>query len=1093
MSNAAICIQPLCIPTYVQPGKEELPLFAEHRVHQRTTGRPYPNKATLEVRRDQCQNQTYQAVHMENDYLDIWLLPEIGGRIFAATDKRTGYDFFYRQHVIKPGLIGALGSWISGGVEFNWPYHHSPAGFMPFDFETETCQDGSVICWMSEHDPVDRMKGMVGIVLRPDAAYLETRIRLCNRTSVPKSFLWWENAAVPVNEQYQIFFPKDVTYVNFHYLDSRVSYPMAGGTTYNGIDMKTARDISWHKNTREATSYFACASKYDFFGGYDHGKQCGVVHIADHHISPGKKMFTWGYNQLSKTWEKALTDRDGQYAELMAGTYTDNQPDFSWLEPYETKEFSQYWYPISKIGPPDFANLSCAITLLPDRLWIQPTKTYPDASVKVLFEGKTLLSQSIPLEAGVPVSLAWKRPEGNAEIRVFSQSRCIASYREEQPDHLKKPPVKDLMPPASEMPSVEELYLAGVHVQQYRDPAVMPDVFWLEGLKRDPNHPQTLLAMADYRYQMGCPEEALSYADHAIACMTRFNAHPQNGDCYYLRGLILEALEHYDEAYNSYRRAAWCGSCVAKAMARAGCLALSHGSPEAAISHGRMALDRDRGHPLAPVILVLAYRKLGNEEAAKSFIAQAMALDRFHALIRWLGGVDEERFFRELRCAPDQMILDMVFDLKSMGALEEAIHLLEQYGAYHCHTVITGYTLAYLLAQKGRSFAEALRSADHADLADTYPSRLDEIHVLRFAMEHGARKAPFLLGCLYYDKRQYARGAKLFEQAIQAETGYYMPYRNLAVAYFSHLERGEEAPGLMKKAMELHFSQQLLYETAVLLDLQCHDPKEKIALLEPYVSGFTRDDLYVELAKAYNQNQEPLKARKLLLNHNFVACEGGEHAIADQYMYSFFLEGMELMQAGQYDRAYTAFLEALTLPASLGSGIWNQCKYVPYRYQMARCLERLGRFPEAQEIYRWILQIDVDFFSDMHLRELPVYQAYAAMAMGMQQRAWNLMAKYKRLWTRSLTQKDNGFFSTTPFFISFVPQPAIARKGCFSYLLGLVDLFEGNHSHGILHFAEGYRCGSDQMFCHYFHTHSQQLETVFSCPEKPAEEGREKQ
>ena len=93
------------------------------------------------------------------------VLPEIGGRIFAARDKVTDYDFFYRQHVIKPGLIGALGSWISGGVEFNWPYHHRPSGFLPCDFETEECGDGSVICWLSEHDPIDRMKGMVGIVL----------------------------------------------------------------------------------------------------------------------------------------------------------------------------------------------------------------------------------------------------------------------------------------------------------------------------------------------------------------------------------------------------------------------------------------------------------------------------------------------------------------------------------------------------------------------------------------------------------------------------------------------------------------------------------------------------------------------------------------------------------------------------------------------------------------------------------------------------------------------------------------------------------------------------------------------------------------
>lgn len=356
MNKASIRVESLVIPTYPEPAKEEMPLFAEYRVHQRSTGRPYPNKATLDVGRQHRQDKTYTVVHMENEYLDVLIMPEIGGKIYAAKDKTTGYDFFYRQHVVKPGLIGAFGSWVSGGVEFNWPFHHRPSS----DYALEACEDGSVVCWLSEHDPIDRMKGMVGVVLRPGATYLETRVKLCNRTETTKSFLWWENAAVPVNEQYQIFFPKDVTYVNFHYLDLHTSYPIAGDTTYNGIDMKTARDISMHKNTHDATSYFACASKYDFFGGYDHGKQCGVVHIADHHISPGKKMFTWGYNQLSKNWENTLTDTDGQYAELMAGSYTDNQPNFSWLEPYETKEFSQYWYPISKIGIPDYANLRCA-------------------------------------------------------------------------------------------------------------------------------------------------------------------------------------------------------------------------------------------------------------------------------------------------------------------------------------------------------------------------------------------------------------------------------------------------------------------------------------------------------------------------------------------------------------------------------------------------------------------------------------------------------------------------------------------------------------------------------------------------------------
>ncbi|MDR1891433.1 MAG: DUF5107 domain-containing protein [Oscillospiraceae bacterium] len=334
------------IPTYPEPAAEELPMFAENRVHQRSSGNPYPNKIVQQVNREVRIMKEYILIRLENEHLVIEILPEIGGRIYSVIDKNTGYDVFYKQHVIKPALIGALGSWISGGVEFNWPYHHRASGFMPVDYHIDREADGSVTVWLSEHDPINRMKGMVGIRLKPNEAVFETRVVLSNRTPLLHSFLWWENAAVGVSEDYQIFFPPDVDHVHFHYKRSVTSYPMAGNCVYNGITMEEPCDISWHKNTKNATSYFAGPSKYDFFGGYDHGKQSGVIHVANHHFSPGKKLFTWAYGQLSRSWETALTDTDGQYAELMAGSYSDNQPDFAWLEAYETKTFSQFWFPI---------------------------------------------------------------------------------------------------------------------------------------------------------------------------------------------------------------------------------------------------------------------------------------------------------------------------------------------------------------------------------------------------------------------------------------------------------------------------------------------------------------------------------------------------------------------------------------------------------------------------------------------------------------------------------------------------------------------------------------------------------------------------
>ena len=129
------------------------------------------------------------------------------------------------------------------------------------------------------------------------------------------------------------------------------------------MDYRPGTDISWYKNIPVPTSYMVTESKYDFFGGYDHARQAGVVHTSNHHVAPGKKMWTWGNAEFGYAWDRNLTDDDGPYVELMAGAYTDNQPDFSWLQPYETKTFSQYWYPIQKIGPAKNANTDAAISL----------------------------------------------------------------------------------------------------------------------------------------------------------------------------------------------------------------------------------------------------------------------------------------------------------------------------------------------------------------------------------------------------------------------------------------------------------------------------------------------------------------------------------------------------------------------------------------------------------------------------------------------------------------------------------------------------------------------------------------------------------
>ena len=238
-------------------------------------------------------NKTYRAVFLENDYLKIMVLPELGGRLQMALDKTNQYHFIYYNRVIKPALVGLAGPWISGGLEFNWPQHHRPSTFLPVDCTYSTNPDGSSTVWCSEIDRMHGTRGMHGFTLYPDRAYLEVKVRLFNRTTQPQTFLWWANPAVHVDEHHQSVFPPDVHAVMDHGKRDVSSFPIATGTYYK-VDYSPGTDISRYRNIPVPTSYMAYRSKYDFVGTYDHGRQAGLLHIASHLISPGKKQWTWG-------------------------------------------------------------------------------------------------------------------------------------------------------------------------------------------------------------------------------------------------------------------------------------------------------------------------------------------------------------------------------------------------------------------------------------------------------------------------------------------------------------------------------------------------------------------------------------------------------------------------------------------------------------------------------------------------------------------------------------------------------------------------------------------------------------------------------
>lgn len=1052
--KAEIAVEKWNIPSYPIPEAEEMPMFAESCVHQGTTGNPYPSRVVSSADAEHREDKEWTVVRLENEYIRVAVIPALGGRIFEAYDKTTGYDFLYRQHVIKPGLIGAYGAWVSGGMEFNWPFHHRPSTVMPVDFDIERCDDGSVIVWLSEHAPNDRTKGMVGIVLRPDASYFETRVVLSNRTPDKHSFLWWENAAVAVHEGYRLVFPPDVTYVHHHNDAGHTTFPIASGQ-YGADNITEPKDISWHKNSRLATSYFSAPSKYDFFGGFDYVKDCGVLHIANHHISPGKKMFTWGYGSNAYAWEKKLTDSDGQYAELMAGCYTDDQPDFTWLYPYETKCFSQFWYPTQGIGYTSAASLEAAAAIDREKkeIRVNVTSRREGARLCVLGEDGRVLVDGVcdmsPSKAAV-FSLDAPADEHLKLVLYSAEGEELLEYTEQTPDFIHIPEDNKGTPTPDKLTTPCELVIAGNHVDQYRSPYYKPDLYYLEAIKRDPKYLPALKALGEYYTRRLRFDEALEYLDRAYKLECRYNQNPEDGSVNYLRGICLCELGDADKAYDAYYRASWSNNAISPAMTAIAAIDGRRGDYAKMYKHAERAIDKEAKHPIAYSYAALALWKLCKREQAISLCTKVLRRDRLDHLARFtLALVSDESpksFLDKLSSNPAQTSLDVAFDLISAGFYSEAARLLADAADFCENNTMLRYALAYCLDKCGEPTraAEQRAIAKQGRIVDVFPQRAGEKTVLCAALSADPEDgfAAYLLGCLEYNSGCYSKAASLWENAIRYVPDFYIPYRNLALAYFNHLSRPKDALPLMRRAVELHDKDAtLLSEMATVMQEFGTSYEESARYLEEHRPDNVTDQIQLTIARAYNAAGNYDKAESVMRSHSFSPGEGGEFATAEPYMYACFARGRRALKEGRLEDALESFCASQTLPENLNVGFWNESVMMPYKYYEAEALKRLGREEEANAITAKLASMrDVGMWNMGG--EFVYYLAMSIRLGGEEMRAQKVMRDAILRWERELEGGCKYHVRAGGLYNCFIGDHTTNRLAALYSMLGYGKLYD---------------------------------------------------
>ncbi len=1003
----------ILLPTYGIGQPEKNPMFLEKRVYQGSSGVVYPYPVVEKIE-DTCENKLYKAVYLENEYLKIMILPELGGRIQMAYDKLKERHFIYYNHVIKPALVGLTGPWISGGIEFNWPQHHRPSTFLPVDYTFEECADGSAIVWVSERERMFHQKGMAGFKLSPRRAVLEIQGKLYNPTPIPQTFLWWANPAVAVNDDYQSVFPGDVNAVFDHGKRDVSSYPIATGTYYK-MDYSAGVDISRYKNIPVPTSYMAIKSKYDFVGGYENDSRTGVLHVANHHISPGKKQWTWGNGDFGQAWDRNLTDSDGPYIELMTGVFTDNQPDFTWLQPYEEKTFTQYFMPYRELGVVKNATADLLMNIEPEadnaRLKIFATSKQNALHIEILkagnicFQKKCDISPEEVFEEIVPISEL-------TDIKVIisdPKGKVLLSWETETNEHKEIPePAKAALEP-TDIPSIEQLYLTGLHLEQYRHATYNPTDYYLEALRREPQDIRNNNAMGLWLIRKGQFAKAEPYLRRAVETLMERNPNPYDGEPLYNLGLSLKYQGKVEEAYEYFYKSCWNAAWQDAGYYSLAQISSSKQNWQEALSEIDKSLVRNWHNHRARHSKATILRHLNKKKEASSLITESLLIDKFNfgclfekfllnnsqkdveIIIKRMG--DDSRNYSEL-----------MIDYMSAGCWEEALKVTEiAFKALSRPEVILIYFKAWCLFELKRK-EEAIETIIVAEklMPDyCFPNQPEAIIALQKAINlvDYTPKASYLLGNLWYDKRQYPEAIACWESSLVQDDTFPTVMRNLSLAYFNKADNKEEAVKLLEKAFMLDTSDaRILMELDQLYKRLNYPHTERLAFLEQYKeTAWKRDDLYLEYITLLNQLGKYEEAINLIEQRKFHPWEGGEGKVPAQYQLARVELSKKWMKEQKYDDALLLINQCYIYPHNLGEGKLYGAQENDFDYYKGCILKAMGQEEEALSYFEKASKGNNEpaaamYYNDQKSEKI-FYQGLALLELGKKEEAENRFHK----------------------------------------------------------------------------------------------------
>jgi tetratricopeptide (TPR) repeat protein len=939
--------QEIAIPTYLLGEPNPDPIFYTPIQYQCAQLHVYPY-VFLDNLTDVKIDKKYKGLFLENEYVKICVLPEIGGRVYIGEDKTNNYNYLYRNNVIKPALIGPAGAWMSGGIEWNIPHHHRASTFMPVDYDLVENADGSKTIFVGEYEKRHQTRWVVSLTLYPGKSYVETTIRYMNVTPVENSFLFFSNAAVHANDNYQVFFAPDVELAANHTKNEYSTWPIAKNT-YRGFDYKNGADVSFWKNSSVPVSFFAYGSNMDFFGGIDHGKNAGTVFVGDHHIFPGQKMWNWGKTEIARSWDKNLTDNDGAYLELMMGMYSDNQPDYSWNNPLSTKWGTMCFYPIKNMQAIKNANSNFSVNLENQNnkvlVEVNATSIFNDVKVLLTNKGKEIISEVAQISPNKPWQKQINVPAGTLDtdlkLSVAKDAKELISY---QPVVKKNPPMPETYKEPEEpskITSVEDLYLAGLRLEQFSNPYYNPMAYYEEALKREPQNAQVNTQVGIWYLKRGMYKKAEEYLSTAQKRVTLNIMRARNGEPLYYLGIALFNQGRYDEAYDMLYDATWCEAFVSPAYYYLAVIDCRRGDLNKAFEKINRSVAANSFNIEALVLKATLLRKLGNPDEALHVVQSISQFDplnftglfeNYLSLKAQNNAASAEKALSKLqdklRNEPDNYF-ETSWRYAAIGCYDEAAGLLEMAAksadAKLNSNPLVYYYLGYNYHNLGKKDLATARFGEAAvkPLQFCFPYGHASMAVLQSAIDNNANdaNAHYLMGMLLCDQ-QPSESLAEWQMAVKINPSIAMAYRNMAFVQANIFDKIDDAIANLQKAISLDKNDpQYFFEIDKYLTYKKATPEQRFDQLKDCFATIYKSTSalmqYIIVENLLGKYDDVLKVME---SYHFRVPEMTNINPHEQYTDAHLYKGVELMLAKQYDQAKAHFEKILEFPKNLESG-----------------------------------------------------------------------------------------------------------------------------------------------------------------------------